>query len=49
MAVHSTQGQNRAVRSTPGGWGVSPSFITVIVWSILILWIRDILSGDNLT
>jgi len=27
MAVRSTQGKNRAVRSTPGGKGVSPSLI----------------------
>jgi len=27
MAVRSTQGQNRAVRSTPGGRGVSPSYM----------------------
>ena len=27
MAVRSTQGQNRAVRSTPGGRGVSPSIV----------------------
>ena len=29
MAVRSTQGQNRAVRSTQGGRGVSPSFDTI--------------------
>jgi len=27
MAVRSTQGQNRAVRSTQGGRGVSPSIV----------------------
>ena len=30
MAVRSTQGQNRAVRSTQGGRGVSPSYMTLM-------------------
>ena len=40
MAVRSTQGQNKAVRSTKGGRGVSPSFncLGKVLKDIAVAW-----------